>query len=113
MIAGENNSSPSEESLPPSHESAAFSNWMLVAMIEGAALLLVVIGGAVGYLVFDIVGSIADLKIMRRRVGRTFDPGQKRAQRHFGVQIVHFFSDVNNWKRGILNMTIRLINVEA
>ncbi|KAG2941943.1 hypothetical protein PC117_g10048 [Phytophthora cactorum] len=33
-------------------ESTASSGWMLVAMISGAALLLVVIGGAVGYLVF-------------------------------------------------------------
>ncbi|ETK84716.1 TKL protein kinase [Phytophthora nicotianae] len=33
-------------------ETTASSGWMLVAMISGAALLLVVIGGAVGYLVF-------------------------------------------------------------
>ncbi|CEG47634.1 tkl protein kinase [Plasmopara halstedii] len=52
MITGDANGLPSKEALPPSHELAASSNWMLVAMIAGAALLLVVIGGAVGYLVF-------------------------------------------------------------
>ncbi|POM60349.1 TKL protein kinase [Phytophthora palmivora] len=38
--------------IEPGPDTTASSGWMLVAMISGAALLLVVIGGAVGYLVF-------------------------------------------------------------